>query len=160
MLTIRPAQKGDGVAMLEAHREAVFSKAAGHYSHARLEAWSPGATPERIQSVENEIADPAFIVLVAEFESDILGFAMAIPALSQLRALYVKPNAVGHVGRALLGEIEAQAFGAGSPYLQFNASLNAEAFYTANGYVKIGQAEHLASDGGRSPGVQLKKLRS
>jgi GNAT superfamily N-acetyltransferase len=159
MLTIRPAQSGDAVAMLEAHREAVFSKAAGHYSHARLEAWSPGATSERIHSVENEIADPAFIVLVAEFESKILGFATAIPARSELRALYVRPNSVGHVGRALLREIETRAFRAGAPWLQFDASMNAEAFYKANGYVEIGRAEHVASDGGRSAGVRLKKLR-
>ena len=65
--------------MMEVHREAVFAKAAGHYSRAILEAWAPGATTDRVVQVGHEIADPAFIVLVAEAAGDLIGFAMAIP---------------------------------------------------------------------------------
>jgi len=40
-----------------------------------LEAWAPGATTDRVVQVEHEIADPAFIVLVAEAAGDLTGFA-------------------------------------------------------------------------------------
>jgi hypothetical protein len=40
--------------------------------------------------VEQEIADPAFIVLVAETAGDLIGFAMALPSKGELHAIYVK----------------------------------------------------------------------
>jgi len=110
MLTIRPAVRRDAAAMMQVHREAVFAKAAGHYPRVVLEAWSPGATPNRVAWVEQEVADPDFIVLVAETAREVIGFGMAVPSQGELRAVYVKPNPVGGVGRALLAEIERQAF--------------------------------------------------
>jgi GNAT superfamily N-acetyltransferase len=104
----------------------VFAKAAGHYSRAILEAWALGATTDRVVQVEREIADPAFIVLVAEAAGDLIGFAMAIPTNGELRAVYVKPNRVGS-GRALLAEIEGRAF-ALADQLACDASLNSEKF--------------------------------
>jgi hypothetical protein len=92
MLTIRPAVLRDAKTMMEVHRQAVFAKAAGHYSRAILETWAPGATADRVVQVEHEIADPAFIVLVAEAAGDLIGLAMAIPTKGELRAVYVKPN--------------------------------------------------------------------
>jgi len=160
MLKIRPAISTDASALLRVHREAVFSKAAGHYDQARLEAWSPGATPERVARVESEIANPDFIVLVAEANDEIIGFAMAHPAENKLGAMYVRPNLIGNVGRALLLEMEKQAFNAGAQFLEFDASLNAEAFYKANGYEEIGRADHVSANGDVSAAVQLRKKRS
>jgi putative acetyltransferase len=157
MLKIRPAQKNDTEALLQLHRDAVFSKAADYYDRARLESWSPGATPERIASLERQIADPKFITLVAEIEAEPVGFAMAIPSKNELRALYVKPNPLGNIGRILLVEIEKQAFEAGAQFFQFDASLNAEAFYKANGYKETGRANHISGNGETSAAVQLKK---
>src|SRR5271167_3617002 len=77
MLTIRPAGLRDAKAMMEVHREAVFAKASGHYSRAILEVWAPGATTDRVVQVGHEIADPAFIVLVAEAAGDLIGFLRA-----------------------------------------------------------------------------------
>ena len=57
-----------------------------------------------------EIADPAFIVFVAEADDFIIGFAMANPSKNELLAVYVKPNSIGNVGRALLAEVEKRAF--------------------------------------------------
>ena len=79
MLTIRHAVLRDAKPMMEVHREAVLAKAAGHYSRAILESWAPGATIDRVMQVEHEIADPAFIVLVAKVAGDLIGFAIAIP---------------------------------------------------------------------------------
>ena len=75
--------------------------------------------------MEHESADPFFIVLVAETTGDLIGFAMAIPTNGKLRAVYVKPNRVSCVGRALLAEIEGRAF-ALADQLASDASPNAD----------------------------------
>jgi Acetyltransferase (GNAT) family len=110
MLTVRTASKGDAAATMHVHREAVFAKAAGYYPRAVLEAWAPGDTADRVARIAREIVDPDFIAVVAEAGGDIIGFAMAVPSRGELRAVYVKPNLVGQVGRALLAEIERRAF--------------------------------------------------
>ena len=74
----------DAKAMMEVHREAVFALLTRHAG--RL---APGATA-RVARVEQEIADPAFIVLVAETAGDLIGFAMALPSKGELHAIYVK----------------------------------------------------------------------
>jgi RNA polymerase sigma-70 factor (ECF subfamily) len=50
---------------------------------------------------EQEIADPEVIALVAEAAGEVIGFAMTVPSQHELRAVYVKPNLIGGVGRAL-----------------------------------------------------------
>jgi hypothetical protein len=158
MLTIRPAVRRDAAAMMEVHREAVFAKAAGHYPRAALEAWAPGATPDRVARVEQEIADPGVIALVAEAAGEVIGFAMAVPSKNELRAVYVKPNPVGGVGRALLAGIERQAF-ARTDRLACDASLNAEGFYRANGYKPEARVQHDLAQGGTIDCLRITKLR-
>jgi hypothetical protein len=159
MLKIRRANHNDATSLLEVHRVAVFSKAAGYYDEARLEAWAPGPIPERIARIEQEITSIDFIFLVAEIENKIVGYASAIPSKNELRSLHVKTNSIGNVGRTLLAEIEKQAFNAGAEFLEFDASLNAEAFYKANGYTEIGLADHVSGNGDISAAVQMRKLR-
>ncbi|MFY9657040.1 MAG: GNAT family N-acetyltransferase [Methylocystis sp.] len=159
MVQIRLAHRDDAATLMRVHREAVFAKAAPFYDEAILESWSPGATPERVRRVEQEIVDPHYITLVAEHEGEVLGFATAIPSRNELRALYVKPNTVGCVGQRLLNYIEVLAFDAGAAYLEFDASLNAEAFYRANGYIEIGRADHVSDSGDASAAIQLRKIR-
>jgi GNAT superfamily N-acetyltransferase len=158
MLTISTAVSGDAMAMMEVHREAVFAKAAGHYSRAMLEAWAPGATADRVAHVEQEIANPAFIVLVAEAAGDLIGFAMAVPSKGELNAIYIKPNRVGGVGRALLAEIEGRAF-ALTDRLACDASLNAEEFYKANGYQAEALIRHDILSGTAVPCIRMSKRR-
>jgi hypothetical protein len=54
-----------------------------------LDAWRREPRP-RVARVEQEITDPAFIVLVAETAGDLIGFAMALPSKGELHAIYVK----------------------------------------------------------------------
>ena len=105
------------------------------------------------------ISDPDYRALVAEADGDIIGVAMAVISKHELRALYVKPNQVGHVGRRLLAALEELAFAA-VPFLVCDASLNAEAFYKAHGYVEEYRKDHVSSRGGVvSRVVQMKKHR-
>jgi hypothetical protein len=79
----------DAKALMQVHREAVFAEATGHYSRAMLDAWHREPRP-RVARVEQEIAHPAFIVLVAKTAGDLIGFAMALPSKGELHAIYVK----------------------------------------------------------------------
>jgi ribosomal protein S18 acetylase RimI-like enzyme len=148
----------DATAMLHLQREAIFSKAAGHYHESTLRAWALGATPERVARLEQQIADPGFTVLVAEARDAVIGYGVAVPSREQLRALYVKPNAIGRVGKALLGELEKRAFTV-AEVLTCDASLNAVGFYKANGYTEEGRVEHVLSSGAGVPCIRMKKVR-
>jgi hypothetical protein len=117
-----------------------------------------GPAPDRVARLERQIADPGFIVLIAEVGDEIAGFGAAVPADEQFRALYVKPNGFGRVGWALLGELEKRAFAA-AEVLTCDASLNAVAFYRANGYTEQARVEHVLKSGASVPCVRMKKVR-
>ena len=157
MVKTRPAIPSDATAMLLVHREAVASKAGAHYAQATIRAWAAGATPDRVARVELQIADPDFVVLVAEAGDEVVGYAIATPSKNELRAVYVKPNSIGHVGRALLAEVERRAFNAGTEFLVCSASLNAEAFYKANGYTEEGRGQHRMRTGDLMDCVFMRK---
>jgi ribosomal protein S18 acetylase RimI-like enzyme len=143
--------------MLLVHRDAVFSKAAAQYAPATLSAWAAGPTPDRVARIELRIADPGSVVLVAEVGDEIIGYVVATPARNELRAVYVKPNSIGHVGYALLAEIERRAFNAGTEYLTCSASLSAVEFYKANGYTEEGRGEHRLRTGDLMDCVFMRK---
>jgi len=77
MLEIRTARLNDATAMMQVRREAVLSKALSHYQQPILDAWV-AVTPDRVARFKQEIADPEFLVLVAEAGSAIIGFTKAI----------------------------------------------------------------------------------
>jgi hypothetical protein len=144
--------------MIQARRDAILAKAAGHYSPAILDAWAASVTPERIERTQNQMNERQSIMLVAEADGEVVGFGMAIPPRQELRALYVKPNPIGGVGRLLLRSIEDQAFQL-CDALACDASLNAVAFYRVNGYAELGPVDHVLSSGVAVPCVRMKKLR-
>jgi hypothetical protein len=144
--------------MMHVHRKAILSKAAAHYPRATLDAWAGGAAPDRIARVGRQITDPEFIVLVAEAGDKVIGYGVAIPSHQQLRALYVRPNAIGRVGCALLSELEKLAFRAAA-VLTCDASLNAAGFYGAHGYTEQGRTDHVLSSGASVPCIRMKKVR-
>ena len=158
MLHIRKARRDDAKAMVEARRGAILVRAAGHYPPAILDAWAASVTPERIERTQNQMNERESIMLVAEAEGEVLGFGMALPSREELRALYVKPNPIGGVGRLLLRSIEDQAFQL-CDALACDASLNAVAFYRVNGYAELGPVDHLLSSGVAVPCVRMMKLR-
>jgi hypothetical protein len=57
----------------------------------------------------------------------LIGFAMAIRTNGEVRAVYLKPNRVGGVGRTLPAEIEGRAFALADP-LACDASLTLRDF--------------------------------
>jgi hypothetical protein len=155
-LEIRTALRADVPDIIRVRREAILSKAAGHYDPVTLNDWADAAGGGR---TAKRISDPDYRVLVAEARGEIIGFAMAAIAKRELQALYVKPNPIGKVGTALLAAIEDLAFQA-VPFLVCDASLNAESFYKAHGYIEECRKDHVSSSGDMiSRVVQMRKHR-
>jgi GNAT superfamily N-acetyltransferase len=156
---IRIATRGDATAMTQARREAILSKAPTHYDQALVTDWADATNfHDRVRQIEQQIADPGRIVLVAEAGGAMLGFAVADLQNSELEALYTRPNDIGGVGRALLAALEQRAF-ATIPFLACDASLNAEGFYQANGYKEEARRDFVTRGGLVSRVVRMKKLR-
>ena len=155
-LEIRAAVRGDAAEITRVRREAILSKAASHYSPVALNDWADAADAGR---TVKRISDPDYRVLVAEAGGEIIGFAMVAIANRELQALYVKPNPIGNIGAALLAAIEDLAFRV-VPFLVCDASLNAEGFYKAHGYIEECRKDHVSSSGRMiSRVVQMRKHR-
>ncbi len=144
--------------MMRVRREAILSKAAGHYPRETLDAWAVDATPDSVARAERQIADPEFLGLIAEAGDKVIGFGVAVPTQSQLRALYVKPNSAGRVGSALLSELEKLAFRT-ADVLTCDSSLNAVEFYRTNGYPELVRTEHVLRSGASVPCMRMRKVR-
>jgi hypothetical protein len=155
-LEIRPARRGDVAGIMQVRREAILARAASHYDPVTLNDWADAGDAGR---TAKRISDPDYRVLVAEAGGEIIGFAIAALPKRELQALYVKPNPIGKVGTALLAAIEALAFLA-VPFLVCDASLNAEGFYKAHGYIEECRKDQVSSSGDMvSRVVQMRKHR-
>jgi hypothetical protein len=156
---IRIAGHHDASGMARLRREAILSKAVTHYDDALVNDWADALDfHERVIQIERRIAEPGCLVLVAEATGEMLGFAIADLPACELQALYVKPSGFGGVGRALLAALEDRAF-ATIPFLVCDASLNAEGFYKANGYLEESRRDFFTQRGLVSRIVCMKKLR-
>ncbi|SEK35095.1 Acetyltransferase, GNAT family [Stigmatella aurantiaca] len=145
-LSMREADAGDRHGLWRLHTRSVSSLCRGAYSAQEVSTWVDLLRPEAYMPV-----DPPRTVLVAEWEDELVGFGQLDPVRGELEALYVAPETVGHgVGSALLSALEALAWGAQARTLNLDASLNAESFYRARGYVPLHAARRVLT-----PEVQL-----
>jgi hypothetical protein len=155
-LEIRAALRADVTDIMRVRRQAILSKAASHYDPVTLNDWADAADAGRMAK---RISDPDYRALVAEADGEIIGFAVAAISKRELQALYVKQNPIGNIGTALLAAIEALAFKA-VPFLVCDASLNAESFYKAHGYIEECRKDQVSSSGDMiSRVVQMRKHR-
>jgi Acetyltransferase (GNAT) domain len=156
ILEIRPARRADVDDIMRVRREAILAKAASHYDPVTLNDWAETADAGRMAK---RISDPDYRALVAEADGEIIGFAVAAISKRELQALYARPNPIGNIGTALLAAIEALAFQA-LPFLVCDASLNAESFYKAHGYIEECRKDQISSSGDMiSRVVQMRKHR-
>jgi GNAT superfamily N-acetyltransferase len=155
---VRLAVAADAASMVALHHRAVHAVVHPAYPAAILDAWAPAPVRERIDWMLERIADPDNVVRVATVADALAGFVFATPAASWLRALYVDPAHAGRgAGAALLGAAEACLRAAGCARIGLNASLNAVAFYRAQGY-RVGETTtQQLGDGTRMACVALDK---
>ena len=159
--TLRPGIPGDALSIIDAHRAAIRGTATGFYSREVIEEWAPIAvSPERIEGFARAIASGEEIVIVAADSSDrILGFGSIVPSNDELRAVYVRSeHGRKGIGRAILQRLEDLARHAGLKELRMDASINAEAFYRANGFSSEASAEHSMPSGRRMACVRMRKF--
>jgi putative acetyltransferase len=157
-IRIRSAIASDAAEVARVLFEAIRRTAAPFYSPEVIESWAPPPDERRYAQIRSAITGTEELCYVAEREGEIVGFGSIVPALSELRAVYVCPD-VGRcgVGTAILRELERVAVVRGLSELHMDASINAEAFYRRNGYQTIELAEHRMSNGGRMACVKMRK---
>jgi putative acetyltransferase len=98
------------------------------------------------------------VVLAAEVEKQLAGFAQLDPHSGELHALYVAPVHAGTgVGSRLLAAVEEQAASAGLPSVGLNATLNSVSFYEARDYVSKGEGVNRLPSGRELRCVRMEK---
>ena len=159
LLQYRAAAINDASAMVAVHYAAVHQISDCRYPPALLAAWSPTPSADRSAWLAGLIVRPTTIAYVAESDpGEIAGFCMVVGDLKQLKALYVHPQwARRGVGQKLLDRTEGACIAAGLERLELNASFNAEAFYRAAGYRRLGPTEQPLSDGWAMAAIKMAK---
>jgi putative acetyltransferase len=149
-LSLRPATEADRSALWRIHLRSVEALCLGAYSVHEVRTWVDLLRPDGYLRPEQPRT-----VLVAGHGRSLVGFGQLDLLLGELEALYVEPEETGHgVGSRLLAELEALAWRAGAAVMSLDASLNAEAFYRARGYVRLHAAQRVLT-----PEVQLACVR-
>ena len=160
--TVRRALPEDALAILKAHSAAIRgSSAEAVYSREIIEGWAQlHIPPARVEGFARVIEQGEEVVLVAEDQAgQVLAFGSIVPRNSELRAVYVSSAyARKGIGRAILERLEELAREAGLTELRMDASINAQAFYEASGFVSLERAEHITQSGLRMACIRMKKL--
>ncbi len=145
--------------MVLAHYASVHAMASDYYPADILRAWSPAPDEARREWLANVIANDSTLCEVAVATSGIVaGFCIALPAQSQLKALYVHPEFTDHgIGSGLLRNVEACCLSNGVDELALNASYNAESFYRKNGYQKVRDTTQALADGSEMGAILMIK---
>ena len=140
--TLRAARPEDAAAIVDLHAESVRGLASGFYSADIIEKWSPEQpSRERIEELEARLAKSIEVtVLAVDLIGEMAGFGSIQTPTHELQAVYVAPRfARMGVGTMILEALERRAIDFSIDRLHMDASINAEAFYKAAGYVSAGR---------------------
>ncbi|HEY6924113.1 MAG TPA: GNAT family N-acetyltransferase [Steroidobacteraceae bacterium] len=146
--------------ILEAHRSAIRGTAVSAYSPAIINEWAPETiAPQRVENFRRCIESGEELIVVAvDAAEHIIGFGSIVPRNSELRAVYV---AAEHgregVGSAILARLEEMARALGLTELRMESSINAVAFYEANGFISLEHGEHPMPSGNHMACVRMRK---
>ncbi len=145
--------------ILDVHYAAVHGEPVDYYEEEILDDWSPPVDEQRIANFLNRPQKEDEVLRVATMDNGVVGFGIVVPRLSELRACYVLPR-LGRqgIGRALLSELERTVQNAGCDWLNLNASMNAEPFYLANGFVADGLGRQPLPGGHEMSCVRMYKF--
>ena len=136
--TVRPATPADADAIWRVHGESIRALCRERYRPDEIEAWVAVRSPE---SYRVALRDRRLFVAVCG--GRVVGFGQLDPERAEVEACYVAPEAAGQgVGSALLARMERAARRRGHDVVRLNATLNAEPFYEARGYRRLGNAVH------------------
>jgi putative acetyltransferase len=134
----RPARGGDAQTVLDIKRAAIAGIGNGAYTDRQLSAWQPeeSAVSDFRQAIESD----TFEVLVAEIESDPVGYGVLNTDDDRIDAVFVDPDYAGNgVASSLVQQFESRARMRAVPELTIVSSLNAKGFYESQGYWDFGR---------------------
>jgi len=132
-----------------------------------LELCNGHYTPEQLQSLlaqypHREVYGSWIherVLLVAESEGEIIGFAQYYPPNNSIEAVHVASRIGRHgVGKMLVVSIEEVARNQGAQRIWLDASLNATEFYEKCGYSRIGAGTFKCNDGAELEVVRYEKV--
>ncbi|WP_435102396.1 GNAT family N-acetyltransferase [Arhodomonas sp. AD133] len=145
--------------MVSTHYASVHAIASDYYPADILRVWSPVPDETRQEWLASLIVNDSTLCGVAVATTGrVVGFCIALPAQSQLKALYVHPEFSNHgIGSGLLRNMEACCLANDVDELELNASYNAESFYRKNGYEKVRETTQKLADGSEMGAILMIK---
>jgi putative acetyltransferase len=150
---VRPLRDDEALAYLEIVNSAIRGLAMGHYSPEQIDGWLVSLDEDRLEEFRRN--EDGEVRLVAELNGSPVGIG-AVAA--ELRACYVVPGVSRQgCGCALVREIERIATAQRVEKLWLAASLNAEAFYRAQGYRVTQRKPVTLRNGAELPAVFMEK---
>ena len=156
---IELARPEDAAAILEIHAAAVHQTAAPYYAEEVINSWARlPITLERIERVKQRwLENPDQRVIVAKKSSQVIGFGF-INKNNELQGLFVHPNFGRRgVGAKILAALEQEALLLRLSYLEVDASINAEAFYSRQGFEIVEHGTHQLASGQEMACVKMRK---
>lgn len=132
---------------------AIRQKASAFYEPAVIDSWLTNGNPDVFDRDRRGIEGRNWLYFVYEENGDIKGMASFSPAERVMGRLYVIQGASG-AAQALLAHMVQLSKQQDCPYLDFDSSLNARAFYERNGAVVL---EEFISQ--TRPGLGMKAVK-
>jgi ribosomal protein S18 acetylase RimI-like enzyme len=152
-VTFRAARLEDGAGMFAVHLAAIHAIEDQFYDQASRESWAFGLMP---QGYGRSMAEGEIFELALDSASEIIGFCGM--KNGEIFGLYVHPEAQGRgLGKALLQRAEKRLAIKGRYVAPLTASLNAKAFYEANGWQFVERREHKSRGGLIQPVAAMQK---
>src|SRR4051794_2297601 len=150
-INVRPGVPGDAEAIWRVHVASIRQVCSSHYTPEQIEAW---AGPKRPENYVRAMSNGEWF-WVAVDNGEVVGFVSFHG--DTVYGLYVAPGKLRQgIGAALLRAAEAGASEAGVESLKLGSTLNAEAFYRAQGYVSAGRTSR-SMNGVDVPSVRMSK---
>ncbi|NJN56004.1 MAG: GNAT family N-acetyltransferase [Leptolyngbyaceae cyanobacterium SL_5_9] len=159
-IQIEPAQPDDAAAVLEVHCAAVHQTAAPFYSAEVINSWARlPIERDRIDRVRQRwIENGDRQMIVARQGDRLVGFGF-VDKTAELQGLYVHPDYGRQgIGARILAALEQAAFAFGVSVLQVDASINAEAFYSKQGFQVTEHSTHRLASGQEIACIKMRKV--
>lgn len=154
MIHLRPALPLDTDSLWALRTLAVRISCATHYSAEQIAAWSASPVPAAYAGM---IAAGGGIV--AMHGDALAGYAMLDIEKQEVDAVFVDPGRGGlGIGKRLLAALEDVARERGISSLRLSASLNAEPFYRAAGFVALREDVYVHPSGIKLACVAMAKV--
>jgi len=162
MSFVREATPGDRACLRECHVAAVREFGPRAYDDRQVAAWADEVDPAEDYPVD---ADGHYLVVAErptgdESEGEVVGYGHLAPTESEVRAVYVHPDAAGRgVGTAILDALEARARDLRLDALALSASLNAVGFYERAGYERVGRDTYTTVHDGETVDLDVVQMQ-